>query len=142
MCCCYLLRFLMLLFLIWCYLFSFWWINISKPKMFKCIINITDCSLRQGAGGTENTRNWSRTCFLRWFYNRSQAYFGEKSEEHIKTSKKRCMDVKNDDLRKTCVTFVDGKTVFFRFLAEIRLRMLIKSPQKTSSQPICRAWQA
>ena len=33
-------------------------------------------------------------------------------------------------------TFFDGKTVFFRFLAEIRLRTLIKSPQKASSRPI------
>ena len=29
--------------------------------------------------------------------------------------------------------FVDGKTVFFRFLAEIRLRTPLKSPQKPSS---------
>ena len=32
--------------------------------------------------------------------------------------------------------FVNGKTVFFRFLAEIRLRMSIKSLQKASSRPI------
>ena len=32
-------------------------------------------------------------------------------------------------------TFLDGKTVFFRFLAEIRLRTLINSPQKASSRP-------
>ena len=32
-------------------------------------------------------------------------------------------------------TFFDGKTVFFRFLAEIRLRTPIKSPQKASSRP-------
>ena len=31
--------------------------------------------------------------------------------------------------------FFDGKTVFFRFLAEIRLRTLIKSPQKPSYRP-------
>ena len=31
-------------------------------------------------------------------------------------------------------TFFDGKTVFFRFLAEIRLRRPIKSHQKTSSR--------
>ena len=31
--------------------------------------------------------------------------------------------------------FFDQTTVFFRFLAEIRLRMLIKSPQKVSSRP-------
>ena len=32
--------------------------------------------------------------------------------------------------------FVDGKTLFFRFLAEIRLRMPLESPQKQSSLPI------
>ena len=32
--------------------------------------------------------------------------------------------------------FFDGFNVFFRFLAEVRLRMLIKSPQKASSRPI------
>ena len=32
-------------------------------------------------------------------------------------------------------TFFDGKTVFFKFLAEIRLRTPIKSPQKASSRP-------
>ena len=33
------------------------------------------------------------------------------------------------------ITFFDGQTVFLRFLAEIRLRTLIKSPQKASSRP-------
>ena len=42
----------------------------------------TDCYLRQGASGTEFARNGSRTCFLRWFYRRSQARFGQKLEEH------------------------------------------------------------
>ena len=32
-------------------------------------------------------------------------------------------------------TFVDGKTVFFKFLAEIRLRTPIKSLQKPRSRP-------
>ena len=31
--------------------------------------------------------------------------------------------------------FFDGKTVFFRFLAEIRLRTPLRSPQKPSSRP-------
>ena len=33
--------------------------------------------------------------------------------------------------------FFVGKTVFFRFLAEIRLRTPLKSPQKQNSRPIC-----
>ena len=33
----------------------------------------------------------SRTSFLRSFHNRSEAYFGQKSEEHVKTIKKRHM---------------------------------------------------
>ena len=41
-----------------------------------------DCNLRQGAGGTEFARKGSRTCFLKWFYKCSQAYFGQKPEEH------------------------------------------------------------
>ena len=32
-------------------------------------------------------------------------------------------------------TFFDGFNMFFRFLAEIRLRTIIKSPQKASSRP-------
>ena len=32
-------------------------------------------------------------------------------------------------------TFFDGFNVFFRFLAEIRLRTTVKSPQKASSRP-------
>ena len=31
--------------------------------------------------------------------------------------------------------FFDGKIMFFKFLVEIRLRMLIKSPQKPSYRP-------
>ena len=68
------------------------------PNKFQIIVNCTslfsDCSLRQGASGTEFARFGSRTCFLRWFYNRSQVYFGQKSEEHIKTIKKRCLEIK------------------------------------------------
>ena len=56
-----------------------------------------DCYLRQGAGGTEFARNGSRTCFLRWFHKRSQAYFGQKLEEHCFPIKKQCLEVSNDD---------------------------------------------
>ena len=65
-----------------------------------CTSLLPDCSLRQGAGGTEFARFGSRTCFLRCFYRRSQAYIGQKSEEHVKTIKKRSMDVKNNDFEK------------------------------------------
>ena len=57
----------------------------------------TDCYLRQGAGGTKTACFGSRTCFLRSFHNRYEAYFGQKAEEHIKILKNRNMDVKNDD---------------------------------------------
>ena len=33
------------------------------------------------------------------------------------------------------ITFLYGFNVFFRFLAEIRFRTMIKSPQKASSRP-------
>ena len=56
----------------------------------------SECSLRQGAGGAEFARFGSRTCFLMWFYKRSQTYFGQKSEEHVKTIKKHFLDVKNN----------------------------------------------
>ena len=63
-----------------------------------CIImEKSDCYLRQGAGGMEFAHFGSRTCSLRRFYNPSQAYFGHKSEEHIKTIKKHCLGVKNGD---------------------------------------------
>ena len=67
-------------------------------------IHVSDCSLRQGAGGTEFARFGSRTCFLRRFDDRSQSYFGQKSEEHIKTMKKDCLEVKNNDFSEKCVT--------------------------------------
>ena len=68
----------------------------SNPNKSKKQIS-TDCYLRQGASGTEFAHFGSRTCFLMWFYKRSQTYFGQKSEEHVKTIKKRRMDSKNND---------------------------------------------
>ena len=56
-----------------------------------------DCYLRQGAGGTEFARFGSRTCFLRWFYKRSQTHFGQKPEEHRVSIKNHCLEVKNVD---------------------------------------------
>ena len=57
-----------------------------------------DCSLRQGAGGTEFARFASRTCFLRWFYRRYQAYFGQNFEEH-------CSSIKSIVLRSKTTIF-------------------------------------
>mgnify|MGYP005706074945 CR=1 FL=1 len=80
----------------------------NKPELRA----FSDCSLRQGAGGTEFAHLGSRTCFLRWFYKRYQTYFGQKSEDHIKTIKKTNMDVKNDDFwKQTCL----NKNIRFSF---------------------------
>ena len=57
-------------------------------------LRLYSCSLRQGAGDKEFPRFGSRTSFLRWFYKRSQTYFGQNSEAHIKTIKKRGLEVK------------------------------------------------
>ena len=64
-------------------------------------LNFTDCYLRQGAhpawqgaSGTDFVRNGSRTCFLRLFYKRSQAYFGQKPAEQDLSIKKCCLEVK------------------------------------------------
>ena len=58
----------------------------------------------------------SNTCFLRWFHNRSVSFLGQETQEHIKTIKKRCLEVKNDIfsykciLKKVCFPYV-----FLRF---------------------------
>ena len=59
-----------------------------------CRMDVADCYLRQGAGGMKIARDGSRTWFLRWFYRRSQAYFGQKPEEHCFSIKNRCLEVK------------------------------------------------
>ena len=81
-------------------------------------IHRTDCSLRQGAhpawqgaGGTEFARNGSRTCLLRW-------------RKHIFLSNTFFSKIVVLDLQ---TVFFDGKMVFVRFLAEIRLRTPIKN---------------
>ena len=66
--------------------------------------HLPDCSLRQGAGGKEFARFGPITCFLRWLYKRSQPYFDQKPEEHCFSIKKRCLDIKNDDLWEKWVT--------------------------------------
>ena len=57
-----------------------------------------DCSLRQGARGIKTARVGSRTCLLSVFYNRSEAYFGQESKEHVTTIKKTWFLHKSDDL--------------------------------------------
>ena len=52
------------------------------------ITPVTDCSLRQGAGGREFARLGSRTWFLMRFLKRSEAYLGQKPEEHYFLIKK------------------------------------------------------
>ena len=71
-------------------------------------MTLADCYLRQGAGGTKTAHFGSRIWFLSYFYNRSEAYFGQKSVEHVKTIKRKHVDTKNNDfskrnvLRKLC----------------------------------------
>ena len=36
----------------------------------------------------------SKTCFLMWFHIRSVSCFGEKTQEHVKTIRKRCLEAK------------------------------------------------
>jgi len=38
----------------------------------------------------------SKTCFLRWFHNRSVSFFGQETQERIKTIKKRCLEAENN----------------------------------------------
>ena len=44
---------------------------------------------------TITARFGSKTCFLRWFHNRSVSFYGQKTREHVKTIKKRCLEAKN-----------------------------------------------
>ena len=68
--------------------------KILEKKILSTICS--DCYLRQGDGGTEAASFGSKTCFLRWFYKCSQAYFGQKPEEHGFSIKKRCLEAQND----------------------------------------------
>ena len=52
----------------------------------------------------------SKTCFLRWFHNRSVSFFGQKTQEHVKTIKKRCLEAKNNIFRKNAFK----KNMFYR----------------------------
>ena len=91
-----------------------------------------DCSLRQGAGGTEFAHFGSRTCFLRWFYKRSQTYFGQKSEEHIKTIKKRCLESRTTSFEKNVL--LQKKGVFFELFP------LFKGPGRAHMGPYGPIW--
>ena len=61
-----------------------------------------DRSLRQGAGGTEFARFGSRTCFLRWFHRRSQAYFCQTWRTRFFHQKTLSGGLKRRFLRKMC----------------------------------------
>ena len=98
--------------------------------------NCPDCYLRQGAGGMKIARFGSRTCFLRWFHNRSETYFGQNSEEHAKTIKTRHMEVKNDDFLEKCVTL---KTSAF-FLNLSRSSKARAGPIRTHMGPYGLLW--
>ena len=37
----------------------------------------------------------SKTCFLRWFHNRSVSFLHQETYEYVKTIKKRCLEAKN-----------------------------------------------
>ena len=54
---------------------------------------------------------WVENLILKWFYKRSQAYFGQKPEEHGFLIKKRCLEVKNDDFLENML--LTTKYVFF-----------------------------
>ena len=85
-------------------------IRISCFRFSAVVMSFADCYLRQGAhpawqgaSGTEFARSGSITCFLRWFYKRSQTYFGQKPEEHGLSIKKRCLELKNKDFWENLV---------------------------------------
>ena len=88
----------------WCY---FCRLHANHPVLASSLQTFPDCSLRQGADGTEFARFGSRTSFLRWFYMCSQTYLGQKSEEHCFSIKNRCLEVKDDGFWEKCVAQKD-----------------------------------
>ena len=67
---------------------------------------------RQCDGDAKTPCFGSKTCFLRWFHNRSEAYFGQKSAEHVKIFNKRNMEFKKQwflikiCLQKKCFSWI------------------------------------
>ena len=49
---------------------------------------------------TKTSHFGSNTCFWRWFHNRSVSFFGQKTQEHVKTIKKGCLEAKHDIFAK------------------------------------------
>ena len=119
----------------------------------------TDCNLRQGAKHLKGT--YKRRCsyvffkFVLGMFDKIFVFLSQNCvfwaspcttmQNHLEISSKVSfwspICLHNSLFSKIVLfylqtTFFDGQTVFFRFLAEIRLRTLIKSSQKASSRPI------
>ena len=110
------------------------------------IWNNADCSLRQGARPLKGTYKGKFSTYFWGFFGSMWAHKGPygpgpdpwragiiQENQPFFLSNTFSPKIVVFDLQ---TTFFDGKTVFFRSLAEIRLRTLIKSPQQTSSRPI------
>ena len=57
---------------------------------------------------TTTARFYSKTCLLRWFHNRLVLLFGQETQEHVKTIKKRCLEVK----KRRCFIKMHLKNMF------------------------------
>ena len=70
--------------------FSHWAMATKLISNFvsSALSSFTDCYLRQGDGGTKLHVLVRELAFWGDFINRSEMYFGHKSEEHVKTLKK------------------------------------------------------
>ena len=86
---------------------SYLYIYIYYVYIYIYVCIYADCYLRQGDGGTKTAHFGSKTCSLRQFHNHSEAYFVQKSEEHVKTIKQCYICVKYDDSNKNiCKIYV------------------------------------
>ena len=124
-------------------------------------INYADCSLRRGARHLKGTYSGDFLYVFSLIFGSIWAHKGSYGPiwAHMGPygpiwarpgplksgkSKKKTHFLSNTFFLKIFVfdlqtAFFDGKTVFFKFLAEICLGTLIKSPQKASSRPkICK----
>ena len=104
-----------------------------------------DCNLRQGARHLKGTYKGNCFTYFFGFFGPIWALMGpygpgpgpwragKVQKMHLFLSKSFFKEIVVFDLQ---TPIFDGKTVFFRFLAEIRMRTLAKSSQKASSGPI------
>ena len=109
--------------------------------------NPSDCSLRQGARPLKGTYKGDLFTYFFGFFGSIWAHKGPYWQvwAHIGTARaleewEKFRKTHGSFFSKTIVfdfhtAFCNGFDVFFRFLAEIRLRAPIKSPQKPSSRP-------